>query len=129
MELFENRMSRAANWDALQIFLERVRGRSTRSRSSTTRRRQRRIPFAPVSTMGDLLVVGPPQGARLLRDVGRRPAAARVMMPGAPYHHSATPWRIRHRAPRLGEHTDAVLAEIGYAPSEIARLRTAGVVQ
>jgi benzylsuccinate CoA-transferase BbsE subunit len=34
-----------------------------------------------------------------------------VRMPGAPYQFSATPWELRLPAPRLGEHTDEVLAE------------------
>ncbi len=41
---------------------------------------------------------------------------------------SQTPGAIRHRAPTLGEHTNSILAEIGYAPEEIARLRERGVV-
>jgi crotonobetainyl-CoA:carnitine CoA-transferase CaiB-like acyl-CoA transferase len=32
--------------------------------------------------------------------------------PGAPYRFSASPWRISRRAPRLGEHTEEVLAEL-----------------
>jgi crotonobetainyl-CoA:carnitine CoA-transferase CaiB-like acyl-CoA transferase len=32
--------------------------------------------------------------------------------PGAPYRFEATPWQIRHPAPRLGEHNDEVFAEI-----------------
>ena len=39
-----------------------------------------------------------------------------------------TPGAIRHRAPQLGEHTDAILAEIGYSDVEIAALREDGVV-
>ena len=35
---------------------------------------------------------------------------------------------VHRRAPRLGEHTDEVLAEAGFAPAEIARLRADGVV-
>ncbi len=34
-----------------------------------------------------------------------------VRMPGAPYLFSATPWELRHPAPKLGEHTAEVLAE------------------
>ena len=35
---------------------------------------------------------------------------------------------IRGRAPLLGEHTEAILAEIGYSTAEVARLRESGVV-
>jgi crotonobetainyl-CoA:carnitine CoA-transferase CaiB-like acyl-CoA transferase len=36
---------------------------------------------------------------------------------------SDTPGAIRHRAPTLGEHTDAILAELGYDANEVAALR------
>lgn len=45
-----------------------------------------------------------------------------------PVRLSATPGGIRHRAPVLGEHTDEVLGELGYAPETVAALRQAGVV-
>jgi formyl-CoA transferase len=32
---------------------------------------------------------------------------------------SATPATIRTRAPTIGEHTDAILAELGFADAEI----------
>ena len=37
---------------------------------------------------------------------------AALTYPGAPYVFSRTPWRLRRRPPRLGEHTDEVLAEL-----------------
>jgi crotonobetainyl-CoA:carnitine CoA-transferase CaiB-like acyl-CoA transferase len=39
-----------------------------------------------------------------------------VRYPGAPYRFEKTPWRISRRAPRLGEHTDEVLAELAETP-------------
>jgi crotonobetainyl-CoA:carnitine CoA-transferase CaiB-like acyl-CoA transferase len=41
---------------------------------------------------------------------------------------SDTPGSIRHRAPMLGEHTDEILAELGYAKDEIAALRDKRVI-
>ena len=50
----------------------------------------------------------------------------RVRYPGAPYVFEKSPWSISRPAPRLGEHTDEVLAEVGIDP---APLREAGVVR
>jgi crotonobetainyl-CoA:carnitine CoA-transferase CaiB-like acyl-CoA transferase len=37
-----------------------------------------------------------------------------VRYPGAPYQLPASPWRISRRAPRLGEHDEEILGELGY---------------
>lgn len=41
---------------------------------------------------------------------------------------SATPTRIQRASPALGEHTDDVLAEVGYSPAEIAAFRENGLI-
>jgi alpha-methylacyl-CoA racemase len=39
-----------------------------------------------------------------------------------------TPGALTSPPPTLSEHTDAVLAELGYEPDDIAKLRESGVV-
>lgn len=45
-----------------------------------------------------------------------------------PVELSETPGEIRHRAPTLGEHTDQLLRELGYADAEIAELHSGRIV-
>jgi crotonobetainyl-CoA:carnitine CoA-transferase CaiB-like acyl-CoA transferase len=47
---------------------------------------------------------------------------------GQPIELSRTPWSIRSATPEAGEHTDAVLAELGYSTAEIAALHAGKVV-
>jgi formyl-CoA transferase len=57
------------------------------------------------------------------------PPLGRVKALGNPVKLSRTPATLRTAAPRIGEHTGAVLGEAGFADAEIARLKAAGVVQ
>ena len=56
------------------------------------------------------------------------PRAGRFRTLDTPIRLGLTPGGIRTPAPALGEHSDAVLAEAGLAPAEIAGLRATGVV-
>jgi crotonobetainyl-CoA:carnitine CoA-transferase CaiB-like acyl-CoA transferase len=47
---------------------------------------------------------------------------------GPPFELHATPASVRTAPPLLGEQTDAILAELGYASEVIARLRGEGTV-
>lgn len=46
----------------------------------------------------------------------------------APYRLSASPATIHSMPPRLGQHTDQILAEHGFSQEEIARLHADGTV-
>jgi crotonobetainyl-CoA:carnitine CoA-transferase CaiB-like acyl-CoA transferase len=52
----------------------------------------------------------------------------RFAVPTSPYRLSASPATIRAMPPRLGEHTDEVLAEYGFSQEEIERLHANGTV-
>lgn len=56
------------------------------------------------------------------------PALGLVRSLATPIHLSATPMRYAQHPPLLGEQSDAILAELGLAPAEIAALRAQGVV-
>src|SRR5205823_10271205 len=58
-----------------------------------------------------------------------QPGIGRYPMPGLPMDFSAMPREPTPPAPRLGEHTDAVLSEVlGLPGGAIARLPAAGIV-
>jgi crotonobetainyl-CoA:carnitine CoA-transferase CaiB-like acyl-CoA transferase len=127
LELFANRLTRAANWDALKLFLQEWT--QERSVDELYRAGQaRRVPLAPVSTMADLLVSDHLK-ARGFFAVLEHPAAGRVTVPGAPYRFSATPWAIRRPAPLLGQHNEEFYGgHLGLSAGELAGLQRDGVV-
>ena len=51
-----------------------------------------------------------------------------IKVTGFPVKLSATPARLRHPPPALGEHADEILAGLGYAEGEIETMRRNGVI-
>jgi len=57
------------------------------------------------------------------------PKAGRVRQIGVPIKFSETPGEIRRPAPEIGEHTEEILGQLGFAQEEIDRLRKMGVIR
>jgi crotonobetainyl-CoA:carnitine CoA-transferase CaiB-like acyl-CoA transferase len=81
-------------------------------------------PITPIEQVADLPFVA----ARALRTVTPDGRAVRLPPPAVPTEHLERVGGTLPFAPSYGQHTDALLAEIGLPDSEIAALRKGGIV-
>jgi crotonobetainyl-CoA:carnitine CoA-transferase CaiB-like acyl-CoA transferase len=86
------------------------------------------VPAGPIYTIADVYA-DPHVQAREMLVEHEHPSAGTIKSIGIPVKLSETPGAIRRAAPRLGEHTDAVLRECGLSDREIDELREAGVTR
>jgi crotonobetainyl-CoA:carnitine CoA-transferase CaiB-like acyl-CoA transferase len=82
------------------------------------------VPCGPVLTRNQM-IAHPHIAALELTTQYDHPRAGTLRQARNAARFSATPATIRRPAPALGEHTEAVLAELGYAAEEMAELRAA----
>ena len=85
------------------------------------------VPAGPISRISDVMTDPQVLHREMVVEV-RHPRAGRMRVNGVPLKFSGTPGAVRTPPPVLGEHTAAVLRELGYSDAEAAALRGAGAV-
>lgn len=85
------------------------------------------VPAGPVRGLAEVFT-DPQVQALGLDAVLSHSAYGSLRTVGTPFRFSETPASLRLAPPLAGQHTDEVLAELGYDTAEIARLRTTGAV-
>ena len=125
-ERFATNADRVANRETLEPMLEAEVGEYTTD-EVVSLMREHDVPSTAINDMSD--VYDHPQVlARGMRASVEHPSAGRIEMPGVPMQFSRTPAEVRSHPPELGEHTDEVLAELGYDEGTVARLREDGAI-
>jgi CoA:oxalate CoA-transferase len=85
------------------------------------------VPSGPVNSVAEVFADPQILAQEMVMDV-QHPGYGVVRMLGFPIKLSETPCRVRRSAPGLGEHSDEILAELGYAASEREVWRRDGVI-
>ena len=118
---FEKNQGRVANRAELEGILEKTIGALDRE-PLLKRLEEADVPATPVNTVDQ--VMNDPQTAE--RGIVQRvlhPKLGEIPIVGTPLHFSRMSPGVRTAAPLRGEHTDTVLADLGYTPDQIKSLR------
>ncbi|HMJ79933.1 MAG TPA: CoA transferase [Candidatus Dormibacteraeota bacterium] len=123
---FASNAARLAHRDELRPLLEEIFGGAA-SASWLARLAAAGVPSGPLNDLA--AVFAEPQVlARGMLQTVTHPTAGTVRLPGIPFKLSATPASVRRAPPLLGEHSEEILAWLGYGNAQIERLRQAGVI-
>lgn len=87
-----------------------------------------KIPFGPVNHVGEVMADPHFKARDMIVEVEHPGLQDPVSIAGIPLKMTATPGQVQRRAPMAGEHTDAILRELGVPEDRIARLRSTQAV-
>lgn len=85
-----------------------------------------RIPCGPVYELDEVLADEQVRARRLFEETSFSGEPVRVSSPAVRL--SRSPAEVRRAAPKLGEHTDEILSELGFTADRIAAFRSQGVI-
>jgi len=85
------------------------------------------VSCAPINTVEQALTAAHTVARGLVTTVNHT-TEGEIKIPGIPFRFSRDPAAIRRAPPVLGEHTDAVLSELGKSAEDIVALREAGAI-
>ena len=123
---FARNPDRVANRGVLRpILAERFATGTTAS--WTERLDTAEVPCGPIADIPTALGSAQARAREMVVEV-RHPRLGPIRQVGVPFKLDRTPATIRTAPPLLGEQADEILAELGYEPGEIARLRAEDVV-
>jgi formyl-CoA transferase len=118
--------SRSDNRKALNAAIDAVTKKRT-SAEWIDRLNKAGVPSGPIYRMNE--VFADPQVKHLgIAQTVHHKALGDIELIGQAVTLSRTPSRLKTASPDAGEHTDAILGELGYSAGDIARLRDKGVV-
>jgi crotonobetainyl-CoA:carnitine CoA-transferase CaiB-like acyl-CoA transferase len=124
---FKDDLSRGENSEALSAYMAAWCADRTNDECLAEMDRNK-VPGGPVLSPQQLLDLPHVRQIGVLHDVEYPTATKSAPLAGFPAVLSASPGVIHSRAPQLGEHTDEILATLGYDDAAVVRLRAAGVV-
>jgi crotonobetainyl-CoA:carnitine CoA-transferase CaiB-like acyl-CoA transferase len=119
---FEKNQGRVANRDELEGILEKTIGALDRE-TLLKRLEEADVPATPVNTV-DQVMNDPQTAERGIVQRVRHPRLGEIPVVGTPLRFSRMSPGVRRAAPLRGEHTDTILADLGYTPEQIKGLRT-----
>jgi crotonobetainyl-CoA:carnitine CoA-transferase CaiB-like acyl-CoA transferase len=125
-ERFETNERRVENRDALEVEVADELGDRPVDELITTFRAHD-VPVGRIRNIAEVFEDPQIEARNMLQHVSH-PTAGKMQLPGSPMRFAGHDTDARRHPPLLGEHTEELLAELGYSEKQIETLRSDGVI-